>query len=381
MRVLMLIDSYPPGIGGAQQHVRNLSIALAARGHTISVATLANRDQPAYEEDAGVRVYRMRGTLQHTGRIFRDPGRAYAPPLPDPALIAALRHIIMRERPHVVHAHNWLLHSFLPLKRWSGARLVVSLHDYGLRCATWIMMHHGHPCSGPGFTKCLACASGNYGAAKGIPITLGNWAMGVPERALVDMFVPVSRAVVDGNDLIGDRLPYRVIPNFIPDDVGEGFDDSLTYREQLPQDGYLLFVGSLSRQKGIVTLLEAYAGIACAPPLVLIGYTLHDTPQAFPPNVIVRKNWPHAAVMTAWRHSLIGVVPSIWPDPCPTVAMEAMAVGKPVIASRIGGLPDIVVDGETGLLVPPDDAVALRGPTKRHRFPREHGRRADRTAL
>ena len=64
--------------------------------------------------------------------------------------------------------------------------------------------------------------------------------------------------------------------------------------------------------------------------------------------------------MTAWRHSLAGIVPSIWPDPCPTVAMEAMAVGKPVIASRIGGLPEIVTDGETGILVEPGDSDALR---------------------
>ncbi len=93
---------------------------------------------------------------------------------------------------------------------------------------------------------------------------------------------------------------------------------------------------------------------------MLIGYTLPETPKTFPPNVVVLKNWPHAAVMTAWRHSLAGIVPSIWPDPCPTVAMEAMAVGKPVIASRIGGLPDIVADGQTGILVPPRDADALR---------------------
>jgi glycosyltransferase involved in cell wall biosynthesis len=121
-----------------------------------------------------------------------------------------------------------------------------------------------------------------------------------------------------------------------------------------------LFVGSLTVQKGIKVLFDAYAGLNAAPPLVLIGYTLPDTPKDFPANVVLLKNWPHAAVMTAWRHSLAGIVPSTWPDPCPTVAMEAMAAGKPVIASRTGGLPDIVDDGQTGILVPPGDADALR---------------------
>jgi glycosyltransferase involved in cell wall biosynthesis len=272
---------------------------------------------------------------------------------------ATLRDVIRRERPTVVHSHNWMVRSFLPLKRWSKASLVATVHDYSLSCANWILMRDGDPCSGPALIKCIECAKKNYaGLAKGAAVAVGNWTMSGQERRLVDMFVPVSAAVAAGNQLPTRKTPYRIIPNFIPDDVGALGDES--YRDQLPADGYLLFVGSLTHQKGIRTLLDAYAGLTGAPPLVLIGYTMPDTPETFPDNVVVLKNWPHAAVMTAWRHSLAGIVPSIWPDPCPTVAMEAMAVGKPVIASRIGGLPDIVADGETGILVPPGDVDALR---------------------
>ena len=57
---------------------------------------------------------------------------------------------------------------------------------------------------------------------------------------------------------------------------------------------------------------------------------------------------------------MLGLAPSIWPDPCPTVAMEAMATGRPVIASRIGGLIDMVSHEATGLLVSPGDVTALR---------------------
>jgi glycosyltransferase involved in cell wall biosynthesis len=53
------------------------------------------------------------------------------------------------------------------------------------------------------------------------------------------------------------------------------------------------------------------------------------------------------------------VVPSVWPDPCPAVAVEPMALGRPVIASAVGGLTDIVQHESTGLLVPPDDPRAL----------------------
>jgi len=65
-------------------------------------------------------------------------------------------------------------------------------------------------------------------------------------------------------------------------------------------------------------------------------------------------------VMAAWARSLIGIVPSVWAEPFGLVVLEAMAAGRPVIASNIGGPADIVRDEETGLLVPPGDPRALR---------------------
>ena len=73
----------------------------------------------------------------------------------------------------------------------------------------------------------------------------------------------------------------------------------------------------------------------------------------------------HAGVMTAWRRSMLGLVPSIFPDPCPTVAMEAMSAGRALIASRIGGLPDLVVHGLNGILVPPGQVNPLRDAIRR----------------
>jgi glycosyltransferase involved in cell wall biosynthesis len=53
------------------------------------------------------------------------------------------------------------------------------------------------------------------------------------------------------------------------------------------------------------------------------------------------------------------VIPSIWPENFPTVVLEALAAGTPVIGSRVGGIPELVTDGETGLLIEPRDASAL----------------------
>src|SRR5205085_11077546 len=108
---------------------------------------------------------------------------------PEPAL--ALRGLVARERPQIVHAHNWIMHSFLPLKPISGARLVVTLHDYGLVCATKRLMYRGMPCDGAALGRCLACARGQYGAAKGAATVVGTRLMKPAVAAMADMFLPV----------------------------------------------------------------------------------------------------------------------------------------------------------------------------------------------
>jgi glycosyltransferase involved in cell wall biosynthesis len=63
--------------------------------------------------------------------------------------------------------------------------------------------------------------------------------------------------------------------------------------------------------------------------------------------------------MQAWQRAMLGLAPSIWPEPCATVVLEAMACGKPMIATNMGGNPDMVGHDQTGLLVPAQDPAAL----------------------
>lgn len=371
MRILMLAQFYRPIIGGEETHVRSLSSALAQRGHEVSVATLWHAGLPETEEEQGVHIHRIRSTMQRAGGMYSTE-RQHAPPFPDPEIMLALRRLIKQERPDVVHAHNWILHSFTPMKAWSGAKFVVSLHDYSMICAQKLLLYHGEMCSGPGLTKCLGCASRHYGTTKGIPTALANWVFTMPERTAVDMFIPVSEAVAELNGLTHSRLPYRVIPNFVADDAGtlKELPNTTDPRlDQLPREPFLLFVGDLRHLKGVDVLVRAYASVqanvADVPPLVLIGRECEDTPAELPPNVMMIKGWPHELVMQAWRRALIGLAPSVGPEAFGIVVIEAMASGRPVIASRIGGIPEIVVDGETGILFPAGDSAALASALRR----------------
>lgn len=360
MRILMLAQFYPPVIGGEERHVRNLSLELAARGHDVAVATLRHEGAAEVEIDHSVRIYRIRASMQRVSSLFSEKGRQHSPPFPDPEVLWALRQIIKRERPDIIHAHNWMVYSFLPLKAWSKAKLVVTLHDFSILCATKRLMHLGSVCSGAALSKCLRCASEHYGKAKGVATTVANVLSGKAERRVVDMFLPVSRAVAEGTQLAKYDLPYRIIPNFVPDDVDKQRDDAHPFLAQLPREHYLLFVGDVARDKGVEVLFQAYVGMEDRIPLVIIGRLANDLSVSSPSNVRILQSWPHEAVMSAWGRCTLALAPSIWPDPCPTVAMEAMAMGKPVIASRIGGLSDIVIDGKTGFLTTPGDPRALR---------------------
>jgi glycosyltransferase involved in cell wall biosynthesis len=368
MKITMLTQFYPPVLGGLERHVKDLSEALVARGHQVSVITLRQggwgKEMAEFEIVNGVRIYRIRGTVSRAERLlFIDERRSYAPPFPDPELALSIRRILAQEKPHIVHAHNWLSFSYLPLKRWSAAKLVVTLHEFGLSCGKWTLIHQGTFCSGPESRKCARCLADHYGLAKGTVTVVGQRLMRKIQNHLIDMYLPVSQAVAEGSQLTGSLLPYQVVPNFIPDELPFPDSDVETQLAELPKQPFMLFVGSFSKQKGIDVLLDAHRGLDTSVPLVLIGYELSDFPLNkldIPDNVYILKNLPNALVMEAWRRSSFGIVPSNWLEPSPTVVMEAMSMGKPVIATRVGGIPDIVSEGESGLLVPPGDAIALR---------------------
>jgi glycogen synthase len=361
VKILQLAQFLPPMPGGEERHVWTLATALAARGHQVTLLGFAaGGEGPGEITSEGVRVVRVRTAASRLSSIYTDTAVPHAPPVPDPVVIRAIHRELARSGFDVIHAHNWIVNSALGPAARAGVPVVMTLHDYSHFCATKRLMEHGKStiCAGPSARRCLSCASAHYGAIRG-PITVAANAWTARRRFEgVSRFLSVSGAVATA---VGDNAPLlrgatlssEVVTNFIPDDI---------VLDQIPvpdRDAPLLYVGTLVGVKGVQVLLDAYETLGGPPPLLLAGPAAPGTEWRFPEGAHWLGQTPRDELLDLYRTACAVIVPSVWSDPCPTVVLEAMAAGRPVIGASSGGIVDMVVDGVTGILVPPGDVSAL----------------------
>ena len=156
--------------------VEDLSRELVApRARGLRSRRCASRGEPAGARGRGVAVHPLRSTqLPRHPRSPATPSAATRPRARTRETVRDLRRVLRRERPAVVHAHNWLVHSYLPLDRAVrrrprplAARLRPDLRDQAAAA-------QGGVCSGPAPVKCLRCAGEHYGADKGLVAAVGT---------------------------------------------------------------------------------------------------------------------------------------------------------------------------------------------------------------
>ena len=274
-----------------------------------------------------------------------------------------LRRLFRTHRPQIAHFHNTL-----PLispaayyaARAENVRVVQTLHNFRLLCANALLFRNGEPCEDclgkaipwPGVVH--KCYRGSRAASAAIATMLtmhrvpGTW------RKAVDVYIALTE--FSRRKLIEGGLPagkITVKPNFASPDPGPGAGTG----------GYAVFVGRLSAEKGLETLLEAWQRLGGAVPLKLVG----DGPMAGLARKAAAENstiqWlgnvPLEAVYALVGEAAFLVAPSQCYETFSRVIMEAFAKGTPVIASRLGAMAEIVEDGCTGLHFTPGDPVDL----------------------
>lgn len=234
----------------------------------------------------------------------------------------------LRRRPLLALLLPALLASFVRAARRVDADLV---HAHWLP-AGWVAMQSGKP---------------YVVQVWGTDVELARRAPRLARKVLrkARLVIAASNALADSAKLLG-APDVRLIPNGVelPDEVGE---------EAAPPE--VLYAGRLSREKGVLELVEAARGLN----LVVAG----DGPlRAQVP--CARGFVSHDELHELYRRAAIVVCPSRR-EGFGVACLEAMAHGRPVVATAVGGLRDLVVDGVTGLLVPPRDPIALRAALER----------------
>lgn len=314
MNVLIVHNRYRTP-GGEERSVAEIAALLRERGHAVEVL---ERSSAAL---GGLRGRAKAGAAMIAGGLGPDE----------------VEQAVRRTRADVVHAHNvhplWGSRALAAARR-AGASVVVHLHNYRLFCAIGIGYRDGAVC-----TRCrgrnvfpgvrLRCR-GNLPEAAAYGA--GLWRQQPQIVAAAGRFVAPSAFAADRLAELGlERDTISVAHNFLR--AGEF--------AAAPPDAepeYALFAGRLVEEKGVRTAVEAAARAGV--PLAVAG-SGPEAGRVVAPARPLGQLGP-AEMRAALERAAFLVAPSRWDEPCPYSVIEAMAAGVPVLASRRGGLPEMV---------------------------------------
>ncbi|MBI3466080.1 MAG: glycosyltransferase [Planctomycetes bacterium] len=326
--------------GGEDQVFADEARLLESRGHQVLRYTLHNDD-----------IDRM-GRLGVARRTFWNGG-AYA----------ALRTLIARERPDVMHCTNTfplISPAAYYAARAEGVPVVQSQHNYRFLCPNSLLLRDGRVCEDcvGKWTPWPAVVHGCYRESRAASAVVAGMLtvhrMLRTYRRTVSTYIALAefsrRKLIEGG-LPAERIVVK--PNFVDPDPGVGPG----------QGGYAVYVGRLSAEKGIDVLLAAWSQLKSRTRLKVVG----DGPLAETVREAARADQRIEYLGRRTRQEVSDVVgdaaclvmPSICYEHGPKSLIEAYAKGTPVIASRLGAMAEQVVDGVTGLLFAPGDPSDL----------------------
>ncbi len=271
-----------------------------------------------------------------------------------------LTRLVRREMPDLAHLHNiyhQLTPSIIPVLKKYGVKVVLTLHDCKLICPGYLALNLKNDkicveCAGRKFWRAFTL---DCQASRGRGLLLAAEAMFHKWRNSyggVDLFLAPSRFMAN---LMEQRFPSDKIVV-----LHNGIDPN-ECRPSWRDDGYALYLGRLSREKGVETLLRAHRSLDPSIPLKIAGTgPLEEALRSRYPDVDFLGHRSGKELNDLIANATFVVVPSECYENCSMVVLESMAFGKPVIGTRIGGIPEQIEDGKTGLLFQRGDVNELK---------------------
>ena len=360
MRVL-LVNAFHYLRGGVERTYLDESRWLAAAGHEVlhfATRNPANEFSPTAQHFAPAAEFGEGSPASR--QLLQLPRALWSAPAAH-----AMAGLLRETRPDVAHLHapsRYLTPSILrPLER-EGIPVVMTLHDFKPWCTNRILFAHGVPCE--------RCRGGRHWHAAATGCVQGSRLkslVGTVEayaHEAVGAYRPVRRWIAPSRFVLEKALEHGVAPErlrLLPHGVEVPRAPALL-PASAPPGRFVLFSGRLSLEKG-VRLLPALAMRLAPTPIVIAGdgplRSWLDRQSVAQPNLRVLGHVDDATLAALRASAAVVVVPSLFYEHFCYAVAEALMDRRPVVAARIGAIPELIEHQVTGLLVPPGDVHAL----------------------
>jgi len=340
LKILFSTSFYPPyHLGGDATHVKSLAEELANRGHEIHIVhsldayRIKRKNYKTLKpepEKKNIFIHRIESPLRQI----------------DPLMVYALgrsfyvqkkfSEIISEVHPNIVHHHNISLLGYSILKKRDSYFSLYTAHDYWLICPTNNLMRNKRAICDE--KHCYSCAVNS----KRFPQLWRQLKSFKNDVKDIDLLISPSD-YVRKEILLELKLKSVTLPNFAPSPPENVTSSNFS--------NYFLFVGMLEPHKGILNLLNLFRELKDSSNAMLVivgGGSLSTYIQDFiksnslADKIVFLGFVNNEKLYSLYRGALALIIPSIWPENAPMVALEALSVGTPVFASNYGGLPEIV---------------------------------------
>lgn len=361
---ILLINKFVYPKGGDAISMLNTARLLRERGHTVIVWGMQHPlNPPCPYEDlfiSGIDYSNIKGIKS---KISSSLNVLYSFEAKD-----KIERLIEIGKPDIVHLNNFahqispsILHVFKKYK----IPMVMTMHDYKLVCPSYSMLLRG--------SSCEKCAHGRYYCCLINKCTKNSYMKSFVNTLemylhhnilhiydLVDMYISPSKFLKQKVKEMGFHGNIVWLPNFV---FLDGINPEYNFKEKS-----FVYVGRLSEEKGIFTLVRAIQNLPVN--LKVIGdgplrrSLISEVKKKNMTNVHFLGYITGEKLVDEMKNSIAIILPSECYENNPMVILEAFGLGKPAIGSRIGGIPELVVDGETGFTFSSRDAEDLRNKIK-----------------
>lgn len=359
---ILLINKFHYLKGGSETYYFGLQELLKAHGH--QVINFAMKDDKNLDSDYF--EYFVENTDFNKIKGIKNKVSKISQMLYSKDSLRKIKSLIEKERPDIIHIgliHKQITYSILDAIKEYNIPIVQSVHDLIFICPNYKMLSKNKTCE-----KCVEHSVFNCIKNKCVNDSLLKSMIAVLEYKYIahkkfynqiDMFITESNFYYQLLSKAGFQTEKLLnIPNFLPSNLKIEFN--------INQGNYFLFFGRFSEEKGLFTLLKAYKKLNTTTKLIVVGGgPLENEAQEY----IKENNLNHCIDLAGYvygnkmeeliRNSKAVIVPSEWYENCPYSVIESMAKSRPIIASDIGGLPELIKDRENGLLFEPTNIHSL----------------------